>query len=260
MQKVVCFVVLSLLLAGCALGAPGSQPDDIMTIEPTTAVPTQPIEPTEVIALDAVCQQKGYTWDDSICRLIQEGNPQIEIYYPVAWVVQSPLIERTIDTYLSNYLADFEVNFAQNGASSPAAWQLNLAFQVYPRNLSVISIRWDESSYTGGAHGNFGYTTFVFDLSVGQVMSIDDLFVDGVDALRELQQPVRDALIAQLADFSDAQAITAGTDDLSDFEHFVVTDTDLIIYYEPYVLAAGAFGAVEVALPLRDFSLKPQFQ
>jgi len=167
-----------------------------------------------------------------------------------------------MESYINNYRADFDARFAQSGANSPGAWRLTLSYTIYQHSETVVSIEWAESYYTGGANVGFEYSTFTFDRSSGQLIEIADLFAEGFDPLTTLQQPVRDELNIMLSDNSTTTAINNGTDELSDFSHFVLTETELIILFEPYTVAPGAAGAQRVSLPLSDYetTLNSQFR
>lgn len=246
-------IFLMFVLAGCSLGMPGTASDDEITL---TDEPQQ--------TLEEVCISKGYTWDttDISCVYTQEGDPIIEIHYPIEWAARVPLIERTVDTYLANYRHDFDVMFEQNRHPGQGAFQLELLFEVHQHSEDVVSIQWNESFYTGGAHPGFGYTTFTFDFADGIVVDFEDLFAEGVDPLTAVMQPVRDALTNMQGEFSDAQFINDGTDDLRDYQHFVLTHNALVILFEPYAVAPGAAGPSEVVLPLSDYGdlLRPQYR
>ncbi|MEO1164512.1 MAG: RsiV family protein [Chloroflexota bacterium] len=232
------------VLAGCALGTPGSAPEIDIDITDNP--------PTETMTLQERCESKeGFVWEGStgICRYTQEGNPIINIEYPVM-IAHEPMIERTMDSYVTILREQFVTDFEINGAQSPGAFQLIVEPIIYLRDDSIISVRWDETRYVGGANISFEYTTFVFDLNQADLLRFSDLFTDDTDVLTTIQPLVRDSLTTQIGDTTTQDAIIRGTDELVEFDHFVLTDTDLLIFFEPYTVGAGALGAQTIRLSL----------
>lgn len=74
---------------------------------------------------------------------------------------------------------------------------------------------------------------------------------------------VRDDLSAQLGDMTDAEWIAMGTDPAEPFNYrsWALTNDALVIYFDPYQVAAYAAGPQVVSIPLADIAdvLAPPF-
>lgn len=239
-------IITAWIITGCALGTPGSAPIDTPT--PDTA------SPTETLSLADRCESKdGFLYDSAMqtCTYTQTGNPIITIIYPIE-IADVPMIERTLDSYVTILLEQFETLFVNDSATSAGPWQLTLEPTIFRQGENIISVRWDETRYTGGANIGFEYTTFVFDLTEMTLLRFSDLFPDDVDALTTIQPLARATLTAQVGEATNQDAILNGTDELVEFDHFVLTDSDLILYFEPYTIGPGALGGIEISLPLSN--------
>lgn len=250
MHKVI-ITVLMMVLAGCALGTPTDEPID------------EPVITPDAPDFAAICEQRGYVWDETeaLCTFTQEGNPAITIQYPTP-LAQYPFIIDTVNSYIDTYLETFLDAFEESGADSPGPWTLDLSYDLYELNSNIISILWTETFYTGGANVALEYTTAVYDVDSSAVVNFIDMFVEDVVPLDVVMPPTREQLAIKLDGISDEASINAGTDELSDYLNFVLNDTELIIFFEPYTVAAGAAGPQQVELPLGDLAdvLQPEYQ
>ena len=129
--------------------------------------------------------------------------------------------------------------------------------------LDIISIKLDIYEYTGGAHGNTSFQTYVIDKQENRVLTWEDIFVDNVNPITVLQPLVRASLHAQLEQFDGMDDwINTGTDDdPANYANYVLTTDEFIVYFPPYQVAPYAWGSSEVHIPLTELSsiLKPPF-
>jgi hypothetical protein len=110
-----------------------------------------------------------------------------------------------------------------------------------------LSLRQDLSTFLGGAHPNGSVRTYLFDLHLGAVASLPELFTDAGWARFDAR--LRAALRAELrrvgADPQAADAWTGPTPHTA----FLLQPDALLVILQPYEVGPWALGAVEVAVP-----------
>ena len=153
-------------------------------------------------------------------------------------------VSTTTDAFLG-YAKDSEGDFGsapyalQSGYSSPFVSDklINVAFEGY--------------EYTGGAHGNTVYETFVFDAATGQRLGLADFFTDKGDYLNAISGYAAHEIT--MRDVSDADWIKSGTaPDKANFQFFYWTKDGLTIIFPPYQVAAYAAGPQDVTIPFAE--------
>lgn len=148
---------------------------------------------------------------------------------------------------------------AEAGASL-AAWQRRIDYSIAHQGQDYISVVFTDYSFTGGAHGNTVYHTFLFlRRPPGWAeASLADLLMPGPEPLDRLS----DLLVEQLRN-KQAAWIAAGT--VKAFGHdqlraFAATPQALTFYFAPYEVGPHSDGPYEVPLALELLSgiVKPE--
>lgn len=105
----------------------------------------------------------------------------------------------------------------------------------------VLSVLYSISTYSGGAHGNHGFKTFVFTLDpVTHVASLEKIFTDPDAALAIIRGDVRTQLL--INEDLEKGWVEGGTEDWKCFSNFVFNDDGIELFFAPYEVAAYAFG------------------
>jgi hypothetical protein len=251
-------LLLSMMgLIACSLEATNITPTPGGIPTPTamelTNIPASP-------DLASICAEKGYVWQvDETCWFIQEGNesqPTIRIHYPIE-LLQSSIMEETIDTYLAEYRASFMQNYETNYQPDFGSWFLEIVYDIYHHSPELASLRFNHSEYTGGAHPSQFYKSFTFDAAANTVLAFEDLFAEGIDPLASIMPIARERLLEELAEIGmDADTanmfVPGGTDEASDYRNFALTDTHLLIFFDTAQVAPNAAGPQEIQIPLSE--------
>ncbi len=170
-------------------------------------------------------------------------------------------------------------DYAEFGSDSFNPYSLNLNWTerfVSDRYLSLLEVAY---YYTGGAHGNTGYTSLVWDLSVGQEIGLPDILDntdDGSAALKAIARSLRSALIEEKMlrnGYSEEEArnddglneLKASLEAMGTFAFVPAREPDkvagLTFVYGPYYLGSYAEGDYQLFVPAAVFSefLNPGF-
>ena len=130
-------------------------------------------------------------------------------------------------------------------------------------NNQVISLVFLNYSYTGGAHGNYGYDAHTYDLQTGKELTLADLVQS--DKLQDFYRLVsikllntnRDLLfpetVTDIETFLKSKATTSTQAQLESYGHlsnWYLTPQGIVFFYNPYEIAPYAAGVQEITLPL----------
>lgn len=173
--------------------------------------------------------------------------------------------EEELNTKLSEELSSALVGFdslAQENAPN-----------VVMGNKSVFNNRWlekynkndflsfvnEQYMYLGGAHGTTSWCPLNADTASGNIVTLDDLFED--KGYRE----TLNRLITELVEKNpDTYADLWEKPEIKDCHQndFYITDTDLVIFFQPYTLSYYARGFVEFPIKLEALSgyLKEEYR
>lgn len=132
-------------------------------------------------------------------------------------------------------------------ASSPTA--LAPEQVIFQGGHDILSIYFETSAYTGGAHPNQYHTTLNYDLTTGRVLTLADLFRPGIDAV----QSVADYCINDLRQRQDMlfpdYATSGAAPRPENYQAWNVTSLGLLITFDEYQVAPYAAGPQTVLIP-----------
>lgn len=115
----------------------------------------------------------------------------------------------------------------------------------------LISVAFQFDPYYAGAVHPLPYSmTLNYDLNAGRALSLPDLFKPRSNYLQVISDYAVKALVKKLGDNSDSETIAHGAAPSSEnFKSWNVTRRGLHITFDPYQVAAYAFGPQEVVIP-----------
>jgi len=206
-------------------------------------------------AQDEVCTQKGGRWDSTTGRCDISAKLDFTIHYPLE-IVEYPFATQAVDAWLAEERASFFGPIIEYGLfSSPGPLTKQIDYETARFALSMFSLKFQISEYTGGAHGMVYFKTFNFDLANERVLALADLFGPGAAPLEVIAPLVRESLRAQLGDMVDEAWLEEGTQPVeTNYENWLLTPDALVFYFPPYQMAAYAAGPQTVSLPLSALS------
>jgi hypothetical protein len=201
---------------------------------------------------DERCLQKGGIWDAENKECIVEAGYTINIAYPLE-AMDNPFVETTVDQFLKETRSAFVAEYNQNGDPNPIRpWSLYVRYEMFHAKERYLGLKFEVSTYTGGAHPVTGIQTMTLDLTDEKVLTSADLLASP-DVLTQLAPMAEKVLREQLKDMLIEDMIAAGTQPTPEnFQSMVVTDDELIIYFSSYQVAPYAAGIQVVHLPLSE--------
>ncbi|MBN8727092.1 MAG: DUF3298 domain-containing protein [Xanthomonadales bacterium] len=177
---------------------------------------------------------------------------EIEVKYPHTGIAE---IDRDTDAWISQEVAAFKDGYEPaEGSSAPCS--LAIAWRAARNDATLLAIAYEQTGYTGGAHGSFNHVTRNYLLPEGRRLELAEV-LDGQKGLARLSElTIRDLERQLLPDgLSDAEWIARGAGtDWDNFQHFLLLPEALKILIDPYQVASWASGPQQVTIPLVELS------
>jgi hypothetical protein len=216
------------------------------------------VSPTR--AQEDPCISNGGMFDPETgeCRISLEMS--IDIKYPIEFA-DSPFAVEAINNVITQEQDFFLSVFEFGPFYSPGPLTLNIDYTVYERSDNIVSLLFSVSSYTGGAHPNFFYQTLVLDQNNEVVLGFEDIFQEEFDQLLTIRPMLIEDLNAQVAELMPEGVWLDEESPRETFHDFVVTDDEIIFFFEPYAVGPYAMGPLTASIPLDELQavLAPPF-
>jgi hypothetical protein len=141
-------------------------------------------------------------------------------------------------------------------------WSYEEQFEAETVTPRFVVIARNRANYTGGAHGNYDRSYFVFDRELGMRVFLSDLIRE--DALPALQELVNRELRAakNLGPRDSLKKALFFVDSVELTENYFLSPQGLGFHWDPYEIAPYAEGYVEVQVPYGDLGalVRPEGQ
>lgn len=148
-----------------------------------------------------------------------------------------------------------------NATGMPLEFSDALTALVTRADNSVLSVIYTENCYTGGAHGVYGSNAFNFDMSTGELLTLDKLSEDG-EALADFLVSYMTALVEKdeegyysdriIEDFLPEGGLEEALRALLREGSWYFDEEGLVIISTIYELGPYAAGVVEFCIPYAD--------
>ena len=209
---------------------------------------------------------------------------------PVVLIEDRPAVQKAINEYIAildetyytgedygegygtgymNMLTEAEDNY--NYVVNEGIEGANLEFScirtavVMRGDNNVLSVRYTDSSYTGGAHGMYDYTGYTFDTQTGKLITLDTLTDDFASLAAFLT-----GYMVNLANYDEdisGRIDLVGTDLESALGALVregswyLADDGMHVYSSLYEISSYAAGIIDFVIPYEELStyIKPEY-
>jgi len=155
--------------------------------------------------------------------------------------------------YIQDYTSMYESGEAEV-SDVFSNWEVYDALSVlFQKNnlMGLISAGYD---YTGGAHGNYGASNYVYDFEAGKLLSLEDIFSVNYEQL--LEAAIDRQIRAEFELSEDASLIDNGffVDVVPVTQNFMLSETEITFHYNIYEIGPYALSSVTVSVPYSELS------
>ena len=203
-----------------------------------------------LLALPTMAAEKAKTVSN---MTITHTTPllHIEVQYPELGI-------RSVDEDIAEWARQMVETFKQDYAETErpegapdTPYALNVEYTVLRPSASALSLVWEVSDYTGGAHGNLYISTVNYAMPKGQVLELENVFGEPEQAVDIFSTVCRQQLAAVLGDMRVEDMLKEGTEPKAEnFANMALTPTGVRIYFSPYEVAPWAAGPQQVDIAL----------
>jgi hypothetical protein len=138
---------------------------------------------------------------------------------------------------------------------TPMKWSCEVEIKVLLNTPNLLTIRYDETNFTGGAHANMATRFFNFDMRTGKQLELSDIFKDS-DSYYNILMP-----LAQKHFRKSLQSVgksMAYIDENFVFdklpEHFAITAKGILFSFDPYEIGSFSDGTLQFEVPYSDLA------
>ncbi|MCW2278777.1 stalk domain-containing protein [Heliophilum fasciatum] len=186
-----------------------------------------------------------------------EGPPaKVEIQYPRLRGLADQAIEAKLNQQIRDRVMEFkkatlaqaEENRQELSAYPDAPidrFYIGSNYEITFNQADLLSIRFTDATYFGGAHGMHYLRSLTANLKTGQIYQLDDLFRH-----KDYQAPINQAIMAQNKERDwpfDPPFLS-----IDDQQEFYLSPDGIVIYFQVYRYTPYAVGAPEFTIPYKD--------
>jgi hypothetical protein len=205
------------------------------------------------------------------CLLAEVVSIEVHASYPKALAEKSPFAKSVIFEYINQERRSFWkiAEFTTRPGDDTRGWFMSLTIEseLFQHSDTVASVLF--SSYFLEGQGRiFNMQTFTFDLQANKLLTLKDIFVDGVNPYITLAPFARDAL----GKISNDSGINPSTTSIvrvtvptpENYTYWALTDKSLLLFFSGSEIIGGgaSIGMTQTAeIPLEDLKdyLRPEF-
>ena len=209
-----------------------SDPDTADTNEPEPVPATSPVEISHETA-SAYSQLDG------------GGNASLNIDAPKIASSEygdsiakfNSIISDEVDSFRSAY--DAALGDPDNNGGDDI--EFKMSYSTYKNDSGIISVMLESAEEFGGAHDATSYKAINFELNGGNTLSLSDILLTDSS---EYVSFIKNYILAEMRKTPDKYFSTADNaiDDTFDVNNFVITDSGLRFFFQPYDIAPFAEG------------------
>lgn len=248
MQKILLlFVLLTSVLFAAGCTKKEKQPDPVVIEEDISKeVPEETVDPNLVQTSE---KTEKFEFSASYPKSIQA--------YPILEQAVLKEISR-----LQTQFQDWRDEVLEDDIETASfPWQLSINFGEALHTDDVISLFGVSYDYTGGAHGNSSFVSFVYDKEAQRILQLQDLFSDTGKALEAISQYVRNDLRERLGTVNEEWFLDGTNPTTKNYENFTLVSSQengsvdgIGIHFPPYQVASYADGEQHVFVPASVFA------
>jgi len=179
---------------------------------------------------------------------------EINVKFPV--LKGDEAFNKAVHQSVTSAVDDFKKGMPKTATESDPDYgtYLHGTYKAEVLQNGVISVLFNYDEYSSGAAHPWGVLrSIVYDTKGHGTVSLADLFQPGTGFVQRLSELAVESL--EQNEYADRHAIHQGAGPVeSNFKVFTLTESELVLHFQQYQVAAGAAGEQEVSIPLTSLS------
>lgn len=192
---------------------------------------------------------KGCTKDDSLRFIAAVMNvwdeTTVDMRYP------DDIIKNIDIRYVQDYTSMYESGEAEVSEVF-SMWSVYDALSVLFQKAGMMGLVYSNYEYTGGAHGSYGAMYYVYDFTLGRMLTLEDLF--SVNYEMVLEAAIDKKIRSDFEIGADASLMENGffVEVVPVVQNFTLSETEITFQYNIYEIAPYSAGSISVSVPYSD--------
>jgi len=201
-------------------------------------------------------QRAYYTQPPSEIKAAQIEDQEIKdtishIIYPKVVIADNQEAQDKINQTIMeevNKRVEQGKKIAEIKKSDKVSYYLKMKYKLHLNDGKLLSLTFDDSSYTGGAHGMFGRTGMTIDMATGKVLNWDDLY-GAID--KEQKSKINQSISTQVEErkiviFKPFKGIG------NHLNFYMSENRKPVVLFQPYAIAPFSSGILEFEINMKD--------
>jgi len=177
---------------------------------------------------------------------------QKELLRPIGRERNSKNFEELMQNFIDEY-----ISFKKEFPETQQEWKIERKATNNFSDDNILSCKFSEYSYLGGAHPNTFLTFTNFNLKSGEIIDLPDILIDGfLDELNNIAEPIfrKEKELTEDINLTEA-GFWFDDDKFSVNNNFTIDGKGLTFFYNSYEITAYAYGPTELFIPYEDIKI-----
>lgn len=204
-------------------------------------------------------------------KISEDSSTSVTITYPQILGLENTNIENKINIFLKDEFNQSIIWFDEFVAALDSFtiteyeagmfFSFETGFDIKLNSGKILSLMLNHYQFTGSAHGNYFATGFTFDLSSGELITLENIIKP--NKLLELTEITAETILEIYN--SDSLSEAGLFEDFLELEwdqDFFLLENSIILQFDPYEIAPYSAGDIEVEIDYERINhlLKPTFK
>lgn len=188
---------------------------------------------------------------DIVSFIEQNDRMIVGMHYPSTGIhkfdqIISSFVQNTYDSFQKDYGSFIQLGYQP---------ELNIDYHYQVVNERYLNVTlWTFVGAGDLAHPIHEVHTFIFDVKRNKILTLKDFVT--IDSLKKLIPMIQQKLISEYKDCLFLESLSSKiVADYHSYNNFTVSDNSFTFYFNPYEVAAGSCGIVDVEIPFENIPL-----
>lgn len=177
----------------------------------------------------------------------QDAAERMNLVFEQQHVVNQEEIEERVKT-----AGDYYKELSEEEAASWGGYGYGMSYKAVCVSTRILSIVAENYEWEGAAHPNTWTSSYCFDVTSGDLLSLSDVFSDEDEARKVVSEHILDTITKEPYKDGLLEDYESYVNDIMTETTFYLNETGLVVICNPYMVTAYAAGTIEVEIPYAD--------
>jgi len=179
------------------------------------------------------------------------NNKMFHVVRSIVYFGEKPTTAKSYKELMASFIASYE-DLAKKYPSDTMPWEAKLKATIDYKSDSIIDIKLNHYTFTGGAHGYEGNRSLIFNAKTGKSLSYDQIFKDKKAFTAFAEKKFREKFKVPAGKNINSTGYMFEKDTFALPQNIFFKENGLLLLFNPYEMAAYAEGAKEMLIPYSE--------